>query len=94
MLMDSRLPLVGFVEPSSSFRYEIDPGLTVSVRLENRYGSNYWYMRKYHQGQSFNVYICKQGELTEEALEDTGAELVAKITQAANAAADDDDIPF
>jgi hypothetical protein len=51
-------------------------------------------MRKYHQGQSFNVYICKQGELTEEALEDAGAELVAKITQAANAAADDDDIPF
>jgi hypothetical protein len=92
MLMDSRLPLVGFVEPSSSFRYEIDPGLTVSVRLENRYGYNYWYMRKYTGGQSHNVYICKQGELTEGALQNAADALVDKITQAANA--DDDDIPF
>jgi len=69
MLNSNPYPLFGFVEPSQSFRWQSPTGFAVSVRLEKRGSTRYWYARKWANGKSHQEYICKQGELTEDVLQ-------------------------
>lgn len=81
MLNAAVFPLLGFVEPAESFRWQQPGGFTVSVRLEKRGGKKYWYARKWANGRSYQEYICPYGELDEGLLTDAAARVETAVKQ-------------
>lgn len=64
-------PLIEVVQNDTpkTFRWPERAGFQCSVVPEKRGNNVYWFMRKTRKGQTVNLYVGKQGQLSEELLD-------------------------